>query len=100
MKIIWTREALENIIEIENYISQDNPSKAKEFIDYLIDRCKHIIDNPEIGRVVPELSDSKIRELIIKNYRIVYRYIDEDIQILMVFEGHRLLPLDQLNTKR
>lgn len=94
MKIIWTREALENIIEIENYISQDNPSKAIEFTDFLIDKCEYLIDNPEIGRIVPELSDSQIRELIVKNYRIVYLHIDEEIQILTVFEGHRLLPLD------
>jgi addiction module RelE/StbE family toxin len=94
MKLIWTREALDNILEIEDYISQDNPSKAIEFTDSLIDKCDHIIDNPEIGRVVPEFSDSQIRELIVKNYRIVYRHIDKEIQILTVFEGRRLLPLD------
>ena len=94
MKIIWTREALENIIEIEEYISQDNPLKAIEFTDYLIDKCEYLISNPEIGRVIPELSDPQIRELIVENYRIVYRYIDEEIQILTVFEGRRLLPLD------
>ena len=94
MKLIWTREALENIIEIENYTSQDNPSKAIEFTGYLIDKCEYLIDNPEMERVVPEFSDPQIRELIVKNYRIVYRHIAEEIQILTVFEGHRLLPLD------
>jgi len=94
MKIIWTREALENIIEIENYISEDNPHKAVEFTDLLISKCESLIDNPDIGRIVPEFYDSSIRELIHKNYRIVYRHIDEEIQILTVFEGHRLLPLD------
>jgi len=94
MKIIWTREALENIIEIENYISEDNPNKAVEFTDTLINQCDYLIDNPDMGRIVPELSDPNIRELIHKNYRIVYRHIDEEIQILTVFEGHRLLPLD------
>ncbi|MBU4444486.1 MAG: type II toxin-antitoxin system RelE/ParE family toxin [Candidatus Marinimicrobia bacterium] len=94
MKIIWTREALNNILEIENYIFQDNLSKAIEFTDFLIDKCEYLINNPEIGRVVPELSDPQIRELIVKNYRIVYRHIDEEIQILTVFEGHLRLPLD------
>ncbi len=94
MKIIWTREALDNIIEIENYISENNPQNAIEFTDSLIDKCEYLIDNPDMGRIVPELSESSIRELIHKNYRIVYRCIDEEIQILTVFEGHRLLPLD------
>jgi len=60
----------------------------------LIEKCEYLIDNPEIGRIVPELSDPQIRELIVKNYRIVYRHIDEEIHILTVFEGHRLLPLN------
>ena len=94
MKLIWTREALENIIEVENNISQDNPSKAIEFTGYLIDKCEYLIDNPDMGRVVTKFSDPQIRELIVKNYRIVYRHIAEEIQILTVFEGHRLLPLD------
>ena len=94
MKIIWTREALHNIIEIENYISGSNPQNAIEFTDSLINKCEHLIDNPNMGRIVPELSKSNLRELIHKNYRIVYQHIDEEIQILTVFEGHRLLPLD------
>jgi len=94
MKIIWTREALYNIIEIENYISEDNPSKAIEFTDLLIKKCEYLINNPDMGRIVPELSDPGIRELIHKNCRIVYRHTDKEIQILTIFEGHRLFPLD------
>ncbi len=94
MKIIWTREALENIIEIENYISENNPQNAIEFTDSLIHKCEYLVDNPNMGRIVPELHNSSIRELIHKNYRIVYRHIDEEIQILTVFEGHRSIPLD------
>ena len=94
MKIIWTREALENSIEIENYISEDNPLKAIEFTDVLINKCDYLIDNPDMGRIVSELSDPSIREIITKNYRVVYRHIDEEIQILTVFEGHRILPLN------
>jgi len=94
MKIIWTHEALENIIEIENYIAQNNPQNAIEFTDSLINKCEYFIDNPNMGRIVPELSESNMRELIHRNYRIVSRHIEEEIQILTVFEGQRLLPLD------
>ncbi|HPI28861.1 MAG TPA: type II toxin-antitoxin system RelE/ParE family toxin [Candidatus Marinimicrobia bacterium] len=95
MKIIWSREALDNIIEIENYIARDNPSKAVEFTDTLISKCDYLLDNPELGRIVPEISKTNIRELIYQNYRIVYRHINEEIQILTAFEGHRLFHLDQ-----
>ena len=94
MKLLWTRKALEDLIDIENYIARDNLKKAIEFTDNLIAKCENLKDNPDMGRVVPELQIQQVRELIVKNYRIVYRHIDDEIQILTVFEGHRLLPLD------
>jgi plasmid stabilization system protein ParE len=45
-----------------------------------------------MGRRVPEIPGSDLRELVIRNYRIVYRVHHETIQILTVFESHKLLP--------
>ena len=45
---------------------------------------------PYSGRVVPELENNTIRELLYKNYRIVYRVLNEtDIEILAVVHGAR-----------
>jgi len=93
MKIAWTRRALEDLIEIEHYISKDNPQTAIRFTDHIIEKCENLANHPDMGRVVPELSSPQIRELIIKNYRIVYQYTTVEIQILTIFEGHRLLRL-------
>jgi len=46
---------------------------------------------PRSGRVVPELARDDVREVIVGNYRIVYRIEAEAIVILTVFEGHKLL---------
>ncbi len=43
------------------------------------------------GRVVPELDRDDIREVIVRGYRIVYLVGDASVEILSVFEGHRLL---------
>ena len=72
MKIIWTREAIYNLIEIENFISQNNPERAAKFIDYLIEQSEFLKSTPNMGMIVPEISNPDIRELIVKNYRIVY----------------------------
>ena len=84
MTVIWTREALEKLNEIE------------EFINYLIEHAESIAQNPNIGRTVPEILNPQIREVIVKKYRIVYRIKEEKIVILTVFEGHRLLRIDEL----
>jgi plasmid stabilization system protein ParE len=46
---------------------------------------------PEIGRVVPEYNKPEIRELIYRNYRIVYRTKPDFIEIITVFQGSRIL---------
>jgi hypothetical protein len=42
MKVIWSKESLDNLLEIENYISQDSPEMAIEFTDYLIEQAKYL----------------------------------------------------------
>jgi toxin ParE1/3/4 len=96
LKLLWTEEALERLKEIEEYISRDNPVAAVEFIDKLISLTVTITDNPEQGRIVPELSIEFIRELLHKNYRIVYLIKKRSIDVLTVFEGHQLLKKEEI----
>lgn len=97
MRLSWTREALEQLVEIEDFIARDNPGRAVSFVDELISRAEALTDNPHIGRVVPEIARPEMRELIHRKYRIVYRVEGDHVEILTVFEGHRLLRLDELD---
>lgn len=100
MKVIWSKESLERLIEIEKYIARDSPDRAVRFINKLIDRAEMISDYPYQGRIVPEFSLNEIREVILKGYRIVYRIGEGQIEILTVFEGHqRLKQKDLLKEK-
>jgi toxin ParE1/3/4 len=99
MKVRWTHEALERLIEIEDYISKDSPGRAIQFVEQLIEHAELLSDKPRIGRAVPELSNPDIRELPVKKYRIVYRLKANCIEILTVFEGHRLLRVDALDVE-
>ena len=96
MKIFWTKEALLRLLEIEEYISIDNPVVAVEFVDKLISVAETLINNPEKGRIVPELSFENIRELLHKNYRITYLVKKNSVDILTVFEGHQLLKKEEI----
>ena len=91
MKIRWSHEALERLIEIEEYISKDSPARATHFVDQLIDHAQLLSGKPRMGRTVPEFTTPDIRELIFKNFRIVYRLKANHIEIATVFEGHRML---------
>lgn len=97
MRITWAQEAGEHLVEIEEFIARDSPERAVRFVDTLIDHVeKMLTDNPGSGRVVPEINNPDMRELIYQGYRIVYRLKGDTLEILTVFEGHRLLRLGEL----
>jgi len=61
------------------------------WVKKLRERARQACDNPLAGRIVPELGQADIREVLLKNYRIVYRVKSDTLVVLTVFEGHRLL---------
>ena len=53
MTVIWTREALEKLSEIETFIGTDSPERTETFISYLIEQSESISHNTQIERTVP-----------------------------------------------
>lgn len=100
MKLFWTKEAISNLHEIEEFIARDNLDIAIKFVDKLIDKAETLLENPKKGRIVPELSIEQIREIIYKKYRIVYLLKESSIEILTVFESHKLLREDEIIKRR
>jgi len=100
MKLYWTKESLEKLQEIKDFISKDNIEAALKFVEKLLSIGESIIENPERGRIVPELSISEIREIIYKNYRIVYLLKKNSVDILTVFESHKLLKKEEILQKK
>ena len=93
MRVTWSREASENLVEIEEFIARESLERAVRFVDALIDHSEAILtDNPKSGRVVPEIGNPDMRELIYRGYRVVYRLKEDALEILTVFEGHRHYP--------
>lgn len=93
MKVVWTKEAIIKLNQIEDFISIDNPIAAVNLVDKLIELAEKLKKFPFKNRIVPELSLSQLREIIYKNYRIVYLLKKNSIEILTVFESHKLLDI-------
>lgn len=51
---------------------------------------------PELGRVVPEFGHASVRELIVREHRMIYRLEGDDVLIVFLMHGsrdlHRHLP--------
>jgi hypothetical protein len=52
-----------------------------------------------MGRMVPGISNPEISGLIIKKYCIVYQINEQEIEILTVVKGHKILRIDELETE-
>lgn len=79
--IVWTGRAREDLKAIVQYIKSDNPKAAQTFGFRLIKEAESVMEFPQRGRVVPEINDPLIHEVICSPYRIVYK-IDEPNQII------------------
>ena len=98
-KVILTPQSLDDLRAIVAFIARDNPGRARIFGNELIDRALSVAKFPEIGRVVPEIGEPSIREIIHGSYRIIYEIFPgtEMIYVLRFWHGARGEP--EINIK-
>jgi len=94
MTLIWTRRALTDVQSVKQFIAQDSPHAAQLVTQRLIAAVDRLALFPQSGRIVPEIADPLIREVIQGSYRIVYRLIHQEIHILTVHHSARLFHLE------
>ena len=90
-KIVWTLRSREDLRDIATFIAKDNPPAALKLGDLIFARVDTLEKFPELGRVVPERNQPNMREIVVKNYRIVYRLRQKEmiLEILRVWHGAR-----------
>jgi plasmid stabilization system protein ParE len=94
MKIFFSESALSDLEKIrEYYLEEGVPHIGEEFIKSIIQHTETLLDNPEMGRIVPEFQEKKIRELIHPPFRIVYLREKNSCHILRIWRSERLLKL-------
>jgi toxin ParE1/3/4 len=92
IEIRWTIEAFEDLKAIRDAILRDSAVYAREVASRLYDAVEVLAEFPDSGRVVPELKDPVIRELVRPPYRIVYRRHPAAVEILTIFHGAKQFP--------
>lgn len=90
-EVRWTLQASDDLDSIAQFIAKDSPQYARLFVADVFQAVERLGDFPKSGRVVPELKDPQIREVILGNYRLVYRFRAQLVEMLTVYHGARLL---------
>lgn len=85
--IAWAEPALGDLEAIRVAIGRDSEPFARRLLDRLVDAVERVVSVPRIGRVVAEVGDERIRELLFQTFRIVYRAEPNRITVLSVLHG-------------
>jgi addiction module RelE/StbE family toxin len=90
-RVVWTGQAIEDVEAIREFIARDSPRYARAEVERIVAAVERLAQFPESGRIVPDLQEPSLREVIEAPYRIVYRLIPEEAQVLTVFRASRAL---------
>jgi len=99
VKVYISGSGFEDLGHIKDYYLEEGvPHVGEEFVVLIVEHIGTLSDNPDIGRMVPEFEDKKIRELIHPPFRIVYLMESSSIHVVRVWHSERLLVLPESET--
>jgi len=94
-EVRWTGQAADDLESIVSFIARDSPHYASHFATRMLEVVERLEPFPKSGRIVPELDDPEIREIIHGNYRIIDRVRDGATELLTILHGARMLDVSR-----
>jgi toxin ParE1/3/4 len=88
-EVVWAKSGRDALDEVITYIAQDSQQAAVQVLDAALAAAADLATLSERGRVVPELNNPAIRELIVLRYRLMYRVDDQHVVIVAFLHGAR-----------
>ena len=92
MKVYWTLEARERLLEIQAYISQYSPKAARLVASRLLQRSRKLVSPLISGRRLPEYPETELREALERPFRLIHLVKDDRIESLTVKHYQQRLP--------
>jgi toxin ParE1/3/4 len=94
ISLTFAESAVLDLEEILAYFKEkDAPEAGRKLVVEIMAQTERLRLHPDSGRVVPEFGVEQLREVIHPPFRIVYRREKEDVRIVRVWRGERLLRL-------
>jgi len=93
-QVVWAPQAIEDVEAIRAYVARDSPHYANLVVERIVAAVGRLETHPLSGRVVREVGDESLREVIHGSYRIVYRLRSDVVEIATVFHGARLFRIE------
>jgi toxin ParE1/3/4 len=91
-KVVWTETAWRDLERSADYIAEDSPGYAAAFVERVLEHARSLDELTFRGRVVPELGEPNVRELLIGNYRLIFDVQEKTVCILLGEPGRTRTP--------
>jgi toxin ParE1/3/4 len=92
-RVFVTYRAESDLLEIWNYIAQDNPTAASRQLREITASCARLADYPGLSLARPDIRDG-VRSWPVGAYLVLHRYVDAGVEIVRVVHGARELDDD------
>ena len=86
MGLIFSKAAVHDLVRLREFIAKHNPDAAQRVSRRLRGAIKGLVNNPQIGRPVPDLP-GEIRELIFGQYIARYEVRANSLYVLRLWHG-------------
>lgn len=97
VQVVWSRNAQFDLRCIKEYISYDSALYARKVVTEIVQRTKKLEQQPNLGRLIPEIQNENYKELIYGNYRIMFKLVsDSIILILAIFHSARDFDIEKI----
>ena len=75
--------------DVVSYIAQDSRPAAERLLIQALEAASSLGVFSERGRMVPELDQPNVRQLLVHRYRLIYEVTPDEVQILAFVHGAR-----------
>jgi len=86
---MWTESAWTDLEAATDFIARDSRHYAASFAREVREASRSLEHLAERGRIVPEFLEPDMRELFVRNYRLIYKLTEKDVYILGFIHGSR-----------
>ena len=84
----WSSQARKDLKAISDYYREVSLSYAERFEEQMFEATRRLEVFPRSGRVIPESEDEQLREVIYREYRIMYHVDVDETEVLILTVLH------------
>lgn len=90
-KLTWSRTALDDIEAIATFVARESRSHARRLVERFFEAAEVLLKQRTLEPSIPERPSGQLREHHIDGFRLLYERRGDDLYIIAVTPGHRLV---------